>query len=282
MVVTVALAAAVCFALASVLQQQAAVAVPAEHRLRLGLITRLVRRPRWLAGIGADLAGYGLQVLALDNGPLALVQPLLAAGLLFALVFNDAATHRGLRRADWLAALATAGGLAVFVALGSPKGAASEPAPWSWAAFSAVTAGAVILALFLASRRGAAGRAALLAAGAGIAFALSAALTKQSLAELHEGFHQLVTTGYLYGLIVCGATGMLLAQSAFQSGALAASLPMLSLSEPVYAVLAGAILFHEHLRSGWRGVVAVLGAVVAAVAVVYLARSPSAQPVIVP
>jgi threonine/homoserine efflux transporter RhtA len=57
---------------------------------------------------------------------------------------------------------------------------------------------------------------------------------------------------------------------------------MLSLSEPVYAVVAGAVLFHEHLRSGWHAVVAVLGAAAAAVAVVYLAKSPSAQPVIIP
>jgi drug/metabolite transporter (DMT)-like permease len=281
-VVIVALAAAACFALASVLQQQAAVAVPAEHRLRLGLITRLVRRPRWLAGILADLAGYGLQVYALDNGPLALVQPLLAAGLLLALLFNVTATHRGLRQQDWIAALATAAGLAIFIALGAPKGAASEPAPWTWVAFTTVTAAAVVVALALALRRGPAGRAALFAAGAGIAFALCAALTKQSLAELHEGVRLLLTTGYVYGLAACGAIGMLLAQSAFQSGALAASLPMLSLSEPVYAVVAGAVLFHEHLRSGWHGAIAVLGAVVAATAVVYLAKSPSAQPVIAP
>ena len=282
MVVTAALAAALCFALASVLQQRAAVAVPAEHSMRLGLLTQLARRPRWLAGIGADAAGYGLQVFALDSGPLALVQPLLASGLLFALLFNEAATHRGLRRADWAAAVATAIGLALFVAAGAPKGAASAPSALKWVVFAGATAVVVAAAVEVAGRRGPAGRATLLAAGGGIAFALCAAFTKQSLAELHEGMHALLGTGYLYGLLGSGAAGMLLAQSSFQSGALAASLPMLTLSEPVYAVMAGALLFHEHLRSGPAGIVAVLGAFAAGGGVLFLARSPSAQPVITP
>ena len=281
-VVTAALAAALCFALASVLQQQAAVAAPAQHSLRIGLLNYLVRRPRWLVGILADIAGYSLQVVALDHGPLSLVQPLLAAGLLFALLFNAAPTNRGLRGHEWGAALVAAGGLAAFIALGAPRGRPNASAPGTWVVLVIVTTVIVVGAIVLAGRRGPAGRAAMLAAGAGIAFGLSAALTKQSLAEYHQGFTHLLATGYLYALIASGAVGMLLAQSGFQSGALAASLPTLTVSEPVYAVAAGALLFHEHLRSGWPGMLAVVGAAAATVAVVVLARSPSAQPVIAP
>ena len=282
MVVTLALTAALCFASASVLQQRAAVAVPVEHSLRIGLLTRLIRQPIWLAGIGADAAGYILQVLALDRGPLALVQPLLAAGLLLALVFNHSPGNRGLRRRDWLAAVATATGLALFVAVGAPKGDPDAASVWNWVFLGGFTAVAVGAAVVLAGRRGPAGRAALLAAGAGMAFGLSAALTKQSVGEFHRGLGYLATTGYPYALAVAGIAGMVLAQSAFQAGSLAASLPTLTLSEPIFAAGVGAWLFGEHVRTGWAGVVAVFGAAMASVAVIFLTHSPRAQPAVVP
>jgi drug/metabolite transporter (DMT)-like permease len=282
-VVTLALTAALCFASASVLQQQAAADVPSEHSLRIGLLTNLVRRPKWLAGILADGCGYVLQVLALDRGPLSLVQPLLAFGLLFALLFNASPGQRGLRKRDWLAAAIAAGGLAVFVVAGAPKGAAdADVAGTAWALLVLLTAVAAGVAVLLGRRRGPAGRAALLAAGGGIAFGLSATLTKQSLSEFHRGAAHLMGTGYPYLLLLAGAVGMVLAQSAFQSGALAASLPTLTLSEPIFAAATGAALFGEHLRSGWPGALALFGALVSAVAVVRLARSPRAQPVVAP
>jgi drug/metabolite transporter (DMT)-like permease len=279
-VVTLALAAALCFAGASVLQQQAAAAAPADRSMRLGLLTHLVQRPRWLCGIIVDIVGYTFQVLALDQGPLALVQPLLAAGLLFALVFNASPGQRGLRKRDWGAALVTAAGLAVFVIVGAPKGDPSTTTAAGWAAFAAVSAAGVTVALIMARRRRAGARAALLALGAGVAFGLSAALTKQSVEEFHLGAVHMLTTGYPYALAVAGAGGMLLTQSAFQAGSLAASLPTLTLSEPVFASVAGAILFGEHLRPGGRGVTGVVAALIAAGAVVFLTRSPRAQPVI--
>jgi drug/metabolite transporter (DMT)-like permease len=281
-VVALALTAALCFAFASVLQQQAAVAVPAAHSLKLGLLAQLVRRPRWLAGVAADGVGYLLQVLALDRGPLALVQPLLATGLLFALVFNASPGQRGLRRRDWGAALATAAGLALFVVVGAPKGRASaELSPAGWVAFAAAGA-ALVGGLVVIARRRPPARAVLLAGAAGVAFGLSAAFTKQSLAEFHRGVVHLVTTGYAYALLAAGIAGTVLAQSAFQAGALAASLPTLTLSEPVFAAIAGAAIFGEHLRSGWAGAVAVMAALASAAGVSVLARSPRARPVVVP
>src|SRR4051794_31347561 len=61
MVVVFSLGAACCYALASILQQSAAADVPAEHSMRLGLLTRLVRRPLWLVGVVTDFAGFGFE-----------------------------------------------------------------------------------------------------------------------------------------------------------------------------------------------------------------------------
>lgn len=283
-VIALSLAAALCFAAASVLQHQAASVTSAGKGTRGGLllVLRLLMRPRWLAGIVADAAGYGLQVLALDNGPLALVQPLLAGGLLFALLFNVSTRGRGMRKRDWVAAGTTAAGLAVFVIVGAPKGSAQGPDDPAWGTFALLTAAAVAGIVVLSQRQGKAAKAALLAGAAGVAFALSAALTKQTLAEFHRGLGHMLVTGYPWGLIVVGGCGMVLVQTAFQAGPLAASLPTLTLTEPVFAALAGAVLFGEHLRGGAAGAIAVLGAVVGAASVVSLTRSPSAQPMLEP
>lgn len=277
-VVALSLAAALCFAAASVLQHQAASAEPTGGMAGVRLLAHLLGRPRWLAGIVADGGGYLLQVLALDSGPLALVQPLLAGGLLFALIFNRSRQGRGMRAPDWLAAAAIAGGLAIFVAVGAPRGSSRGLHAEGWAAFAMITALAVAVTVTLAQRRGPAGRAALLAAGAGIAYGLSAALTKQTLGELHLGVGHAALTAYPYLLVVAGVGGMLLTQTAFQAGPLAASLPTLTLSEPVFATVAGVLLFSEHLRGGAAGALALAGAAGAAAAVVGLTRSPSAQP----
>jgi hypothetical protein len=41
------------------------------------LLADLARQPLWLAGIAANLAGFALQIVALNFGQLALVQPIL-------------------------------------------------------------------------------------------------------------------------------------------------------------------------------------------------------------
>jgi drug/metabolite transporter (DMT)-like permease len=83
--VAAALGAACSFAIAAVLQQRATRTVPREDSMQIGLLLQLLRRPLWLVGVAAMLAGYGLQALALTLGPVALVQPIVVTKLAFAL-----------------------------------------------------------------------------------------------------------------------------------------------------------------------------------------------------
>ena len=63
--IAAALGAAISFALAALLQQESAQLVSRDKSLSLSLLTDLLRRPKWLAGIGFLLAGFGLQALAM-------------------------------------------------------------------------------------------------------------------------------------------------------------------------------------------------------------------------
>lgn len=95
--VVCAVAAAVFYAVAAALQQHEAAQSAASSGM--SLLVRLVRRPRWLAGVAATVVGAALHVVSLRLGPLALVQPVGVTGLLFALPLGAALHgHRLLRR----------------------------------------------------------------------------------------------------------------------------------------------------------------------------------------
>src|SRR3954471_23229987 len=56
-----------------------------EHALRVSLIGRLVRNPRWLIATVIGLLGWPLEIVALLLAPLTVVQPCLASGLVLLL-----------------------------------------------------------------------------------------------------------------------------------------------------------------------------------------------------
>ena len=77
------------YAGASALQALEARRAPMSSALRASLLTRLVRRPLWLAGTGSSLVGWALQAAALALASEALVQPALGLGLIVLLVLGS-------------------------------------------------------------------------------------------------------------------------------------------------------------------------------------------------
>lgn len=69
--------------------------------------------------------------------------------------------------------------------------------------------------------------------------------------------------------------GLLLIQSAFQAGPLAASMPVMDAVEPAVAIAAGVTLFGESVRTGWpAGGVALAGLLLLFAGIVLLDTSP--------
>ena len=79
-------AAAALFALSTSLQALEARETPRDEALRVKLLERLVRRPRWLLGTAAGIVAWPLQAAALAFGSVALVQPTFGFGLIMLLV----------------------------------------------------------------------------------------------------------------------------------------------------------------------------------------------------
>src|SRR5690242_5283186 len=62
----------------------------AQNRLAL----YLPRQPLWLLGVAAAVGSFVFQALALHNGPMSVVQPLLITELIFALVLRRVWIHQ--------------------------------------------------------------------------------------------------------------------------------------------------------------------------------------------
>ena len=244
-----ALLAAVLFAVASAIQQRSAADVPDAEARGARLLTALARSPRWWAGTLCDTAGFAAQAAALGLGSLLLVQPLLVTTLLVALPLGARWGGRRLRRSDWVWAGLLVLALAVFAVVGEPTAGVDRAGwrPWlpAWVVLGLLVGGCLAGA---AVRRGTA-RAVLLAVAAGVAYGVGAALTKGVVSLLDDGLVALLTSWETWLLAAAMVGGTYLQQSAYQAGALEASLPAVTVGEPVVAVALGIGVLGERLRA---------------------------------
>ena len=269
------LVAAVLLGIGFVLQQYAARQEPECRFLSPRILTDLLRKPRWLAGIGCMVAGQLLAAWSIGHLELTLVEPLLTTYLVFALVL---AVPMSKQVVTWRAvggAVVLCAGVALLSLSRSTK-----PIGLSFGSFSnwpaaAVIAGVAFVAVQLGRGRGKQSRATLTGLGAGLVFGIQDALTRQTL-EILQGhsFTALFTAWPPYCLIATGIVGLWLMQNAFSAGPLHASLPTIAAGEPVAGIVLGIMVFGDRIQVS-PGPLAIEAGGIAAliVGVVMVARS---------
>ncbi len=177
--------------------------------------------PLVVGGIVADVVGLSLQLVALHLGALAVVQPLLVSGLLFALILRQR-TRRYTRHREIGWALLLTLCLAGFLLLAGTahQPVSNEPADRVPAAAAAVIGVVLAIGCVLLGRRQSPGgrSAALLGVAVGTIYAATAALLKALTGIALHGPVALFTSWQLYAVVVAGAGGLLLNQLAFQAG----------------------------------------------------------------
>ncbi len=285
-IVLAALASALAAAVSSILQHHSARRAPDGRAHRL--LRHLLTRPAWLIGGVAAVAGLALHILALDGGQLAVVQPLLISGLLFALPVSAVLERRRPSMREWLLALVLVAGLAMFLLAAKPT-AGQVPIDSDRLAWSTV-GGSVVVALLtgLGTRKGRlASRAApaVLGLAAGVGYGLVAGLLKELTILVHTGVGNLFVTWPLYGLAALGVASVLLTQMAYRAGPLYRSMPALTVADPAASVIIGMVAFQERLdATALALLVQVVGFIVMAAAATQLARreaSDAVHPVVV-
>ncbi|HEX4256655.1 MAG TPA: DMT family transporter [Streptosporangiaceae bacterium] len=246
MVIVFALLAALCNAVSVTTRHVASVADP--HRSAgWRLIIYLLRNPVWLLGWAAQAGAFVFQALALHNGEVSVVQPLLVVELVITLVLRRVWIRQQIRPAAWSGGALACLGLAVFLGVSEPQGGQFTPASGHWAVAIIACAAGVAVLLALGRLGGAGLRAALWGAAAAIAWALVAAFIKATTDTITQfGVGGMFTHWPVYALAVSGLAGVLLEQWALQAGPLRVSQPFLVIVDPLVSIILSMWLFGEH------------------------------------
>jgi len=272
-----ALGAAFFIAIGDVIHQRSAHEVTDKPVSHTDLFLRLLRDRQWWLGSIVAAVGFGLQAAALGFGSVLLVQALLVTSLLFALPINAWLTHRKVSRWDWTWAALLAAAVAVIVVVGNPTAGHSRASLETWTAVIAVLGPAMVLCVIGARIWSGPISAVLLAVVSGALWGLFAVLTKGVLDRLDDGLWVLLRTPELYVWVLVAIAGTAWQQSSFRAGSLTASLPTMTVTEPVVGSVLGVVVLGETLRPGDAGWLTLFAAVaVMIVATVALARGEAA------
>jgi drug/metabolite transporter (DMT)-like permease len=205
----------------------------------------------WLFGWVALAAAFVFQALALHNGLLSIVQPVLAVELVFMLLLRRFWIHQSIRPVAWASATVTCVGLTVFVVAGQPGGGQPTPASKHWlTAALACCACAGVLAV-VARWGSPALRAALYGSASAVMWALVATFIKATTDTLTQfGVAGMFTHWPIYALAAGSVAALFLMQAALHVGPLRASQPFLVIVDPIVSIVLSVWLFGERFTSG--------------------------------
>jgi hypothetical protein len=240
-----ALLAAFSNALNLVTQHKASIGDPG-HSKGWQFVRYLVTNPLWLFGWVALAASFLFQALALHNGLMSVVQPLLVTELVFALVLRRLWIHQSIRAVTWWAAALTCVTLTVFIVTSEPSGGHAVPTSGAWFGATVSTVGLAAL-LALGALRGSPGRrAALLGASTAVLWALVATFIKAMTDSLVQfGVGGMFTHWPVYALIVAALAAELLDQAALHVGPLSMSQPFIVVVDPIVSIALSVWVFGE-------------------------------------
>ena len=251
--VVLALGAALFIAIGDVMHQRQAHEVTDEQVGHAALFLRLLRDRRWWFGSLVAACGFALQAAALGFGSVLLVQALLVTSLLFALPINARLSHRPVTRWEWTWAALLAASVAVIVTVGNPTAGHSRASFETWGAVAAVLGPLLVLCVIGGSMLKGPISAVLLAVVSGALWGVFAVLTKGVVDRLDDGVLALLGTPELYAWAVVAVAGTAWQQFSFRAGSLTASLPTMTVTEPVVASVLGVVILGESLRPGDAG-----------------------------
>ena len=244
-----ALVAAVLLGVGFVMQQYSAEQEPDSRFLSARLLTDLLRKPRWLVGIGCMIVGQLVAAWAIGHIELSLAEPLLTTYLLFALILAVPMSRQAFRLAEIAGAIILCTGVALLSSTRTTK-----PIGLSFGSFShwpaaAIIAGIAFVAVQAGHRRQGQVRASLTGVGAGLIFGIQDALTRQTLEVLQgNSVTVLFTTWSAYALLGAGIVGIWLMQNAFSAAPLRASLPAIAAGEPLAGIVLGIVVFGDRIQ----------------------------------
>jgi drug/metabolite transporter (DMT)-like permease len=272
-----ALGAAFCNALNVVTQHKASISDPG-HTKGWQLVRYLASNPLWLFGWLALGGSFIFQALALHNGQMSVVQPLLVTELVFALVLRRLWIRQQIRDVTWWAAAVTCGTLAIFVAVSEPTGGHLQPTSTAWVGATIAAGGAAAILALVGSRGSPVRRAAAMGAATAVLWALVATFIKAMTDTLTQfGPLGMFAHWPVYALIVVSIVAEVLEQTALHVGPLSVSQPFLVIVDPIVSIVLSVWVFAEvFTENALRLTVGIISFAVMCAAAAVLARTAPA------
>ena len=263
-----AVAAAVCYGIASVMQALSARSVSSGGAARIDprLVVRMLSQWRFIASLGLDFLGFVCQLVALRRLPLFVVQAAIAASLAVTAVSAAWLIHERLAPREWVAVAGVCAGIAM---LGTSAGA-ERPASVGYEFRIGLIAGlgGLLLAGILAGRLPGPFRTPVLGAVAGLGYGVVAVSARilPNLAPL-----ALLKDPATYTLVGAGLVAFLFYASALERGQVTVASAATVLAETVLPALIGVLFLGDRPRHGLDAVAAA-GFALAVAGAVMLAR----------
>ncbi|WP_297454387.1 DMT family transporter [uncultured Corynebacterium sp.] len=239
-------------------------------------VAKTLKLPRWWLGSTLAIAGYVFQVAALAFGTLLLVQPLLVMKLMLTLPLAAKVNGRRISRSEMIWSVALTFAVATLVLLGKPTAGSTDIPTYLWG-WALAAGGVVTCGLYAAAVQwpntgmgGSAGsngpsgstgtkqrgilrqnpKALLLGTATGWLYGFVALLSKSVIdTYVNDGLVQLLLSWELWLLVALAVIGVGLQQAAFNAGPLQASLPAMTVVEPIVAFTLGYIVLGERFQA---------------------------------
>ncbi len=271
-----ALAAALCFGVAMVLQALGAQrhSPAAEGSGLLGTVRAMVNLP-FAAGLLLDAFGFVAQLIALRSLPLYVVQAALAGALAVTAVLGAAMLKIRLGRAEWLGVAGVCVGLAVLGATAGKEGQRHPSTAFHWALLGAVVLIAVVGGFVWKLREPL--RAAVMGTLCGLGFGVVGLAVRllPSITWPHLG--PLFSEPATYALLAGGAVSFVFMTEGVRGGKVTTATAAMVLGETALPAILGVVVLGDRTRPGLLPL-AIAGFAVAVAGALALARFGEVAP----
>lgn len=207
----------------------------------------LLKNPVWVIGVVLFFVSFLLHLVALSLGSVSVVQPLVVTELIFIPPFAAIISKARIAAKDWLAIVAVAAALGIFLIVCKPSKGDLVPSALTWVITIVVFYAACFGLMAIGRSKSDNKRAMLFGIGTGLVNALMALVAHAAFED--RTFSELLTTPLVWATALIALSCVWLTAVTFKAGPITASSPAMIATNPLVSAAAAMILFGETLNT---------------------------------
>jgi hypothetical protein len=217
----------------------------------------LIRNKKFIFGIGMQVAASIVEVVAISQGSLVLVGPLLTLDLVFLWLFISRRYKLKISNLNWIAVGLIIGGLSLLYFCTDPKEGKFKYNWVPWVVASSIFVVLVFIAYVVSNiTKSKTIHAMVLAVATAFNYALDAGLAKLLLDQIRaHGVFYMFTSWAIYALFILAMISIIMTQNTLHAGPLTVSQPVIEMVQAVSSALIGIFIFNDKLHSDWITIV---------------------------